>query len=430
MNLSGLFGSAYRALDPILPFDGLLDPRFASIPRGPSQASTVAPLNPQGASPDPGVQAPQTQPARSVPQPKPHVSPWRVIDGVLGGRTISESLDHERARPQMEAMQQKMLAFASQLDPRERMVFLQSPAEWAKQNATRYGFHDVAGGNTIVNGPGGGTTVAPKVEKFDDRFGVLNVGQDGAPQAQFTDARGPTYDERLKANDAPEGFHMELDAQGNPTGRWTLDPAYAQFAKERAASGATRVNVPITLPAQNEFAKAFAGQYAADLSTARGDAESAQQQLAHLQEAKQLLKDGAITGTGANLRLQGAKALSLVGDPDARHAVQNTEVFRNQMQQQVFAIAKALGGSKNISDGDRKFAEQVAGADITLDGKTLERLLQIQQRDADARIRRFRALGQEAFSAVPPAQGLPQGAFGSGASAVAPSRNNDPLGIR
>jgi hypothetical protein len=156
MNLSGLFGSAYRALDPVLPFDGLLDPRFASIPRGPSQASTVVPLNPQGTSPDPGVQAPQAQPARSVPQPKPHVSPWRVIDGVLGkGQTFSEAIDYERARPQMEDARRRMMAFAAALPQEEQFIFAQSPQKWLE-------YHQQQGNNAAFQ-----AAFDPQTGRFD-----------------------------------------------------------------------------------------------------------------------------------------------------------------------------------------------------------------------------------------------------------------------
>lgn len=117
------------------------------------------------------------------------------------------AMDAQRAR---QAGAERMAALeevASQVitDPREWMVFQMDPENWAKENASRFAFHDVTGGNTIVNGPGGASVVAPKVEKFDDRMGVTTV-ENGAPVTQYGEARGPTYSEQTARNQA------ELDA--------------------------------------------------------------------------------------------------------------------------------------------------------------------------------------------------------------------------
>jgi len=62
---------------------------------------------------------------------------------------------------------QEMMAVADKLgmSDREKLTFLANQDEWGKQNATRYGFHDVAAGNTAMFGDpnaGGSSVMANK----------------------------------------------------------------------------------------------------------------------------------------------------------------------------------------------------------------------------------------------------------------------------
>lgn len=102
---------------------------------------------------------------------KPKVSAWRVLDDVLGGRgTISESIDAQKMRAlqqqQQAAMQAQIADLVQQtgMSPREALVRLTNPEEWAKQNAERYGTQSVVPNATVLFGDpqdGGEAYTAP-----------------------------------------------------------------------------------------------------------------------------------------------------------------------------------------------------------------------------------------------------------------------------
>lgn len=296
-------------------------------------------------------------------------------------------------------------------DPRERVLYMTNPEAWAKARASAYEAANVSGGDSRYI-PGSGFMTAPKLVEDAGIYGTQTP--DGY---QSTGARGPSIGEQQTAQRdqadyiakmTPEGFLPRTDEQGRVVG-FDLDPNFKSFALQRAASGATRVNVPITLPAQNKFAEAFATQYAQDLSKSREDADVAASSLDTLKSAKNMLGN-MFTGAMAEQRLALGK-LGAPVNPALREKVANTEAFQSVMGQQVLNIAKQLGAGTGISNADREFAAKVAGGSINLDKNTIDRLIGIQQRSAEARIKKFQQRGAEAFGSVPSAQGLPPSAF-------------------
>lgn len=98
------------------------------------------------------------QAALGTNQPRERVSGWRLLDRVLGGQTITEGLDAERARLQQQANAPTMMARNQQIlqsieDPRERALFLANPEEWAKNVGQQFAPQVVsAGGAQFVGG--------------------------------------------------------------------------------------------------------------------------------------------------------------------------------------------------------------------------------------------------------------------------------------
>lgn len=189
MDFRQLLSRGYQAADRFLPFDSLLDPLFnaprvgqpqaPSLPRVPQMqpmqmpgvsigqggimespdqyAAMQADPMPQGAMGYPNPSPPVSAPRRAPQGQSPRVSPWRVLDSVIGGgQTFSEAIDAERARPQQQAAaqqrQQQMMDFAATLDPRERMVFMADPAAWAKSRAKGYEPQVTAPGSSVYEG--------------------------------------------------------------------------------------------------------------------------------------------------------------------------------------------------------------------------------------------------------------------------------------
>lgn len=94
---------------------------------------------------------PRVAPAPAAPR-RERVSGWRVFDRVLGGQTVTEGLDAERARLEAEAMRPQMEAQRQQIlgsiqDPRERALFLASPEDWAKNVGQQFAPQVIAAGS-------------------------------------------------------------------------------------------------------------------------------------------------------------------------------------------------------------------------------------------------------------------------------------------
>jgi hypothetical protein len=104
-----------------------------------------------------------------------------------------------------------------------------------------------------------------------------------------------------------------------------------------------------------------------------------------IREARKAINAGGIFGAGADFRLGVAKLGALVFGPDA--AIENTETFRSAMAPQVAAMLKATVGSVQVSNADREFAEKAAGGAITLDDKSIKRLMGIMERMGNEAVR-------------------------------------------
>jgi hypothetical protein len=108
---------------------------------------------------------------------------------------------------------------------------------------------------------------------------------------------------------------------------------------------------------------------------------------------------GAITGFGADQRLALAKVATYFGaDPSA---VTDTETFRAAIAPQVAATMKATVGSTQISDADRKFAEQASGGSIALDQTSIARLLDIMKRADEVIIAKHQAKLDKVYPDTP-----------------------------
>lgn len=121
-----------------------------------------------------------------------------------------------------------------------------------------------------------------------------------------------------------------------------------------------------------------------------------------IHEARSALDKGATTGALADWRLQAQKLFGL-----APEDVQNTEVFRASVGREVLGQIKALGA--NPSNTDRDYIEKVAGGQITLDEKSLRRILDMQEKYARQTLRTFNREAKSVMDANPNAYRSIQG---------------------
>lgn len=122
------------------------------------------------------------------------------------------------------------------------------------------------------------------------------------------------------------------------------------------------------------------------LAESAATARAAVNGLAGIREAKKAIAGGVITGAYADERLALQKVGALIGAADPSTIV-NTETFRSAIAPQVSAMLKATVGTANISNSDREFAEKAAGGSISLDGKSITRLLDIMERAGTAAVK-------------------------------------------
>ena len=135
-------------------------------------------------------------------------------------------------------------------------------------------------------------------------------------------------------------------------------------------------------------------------------AASAAQSFQAITTARNAINAGAITGFGADARLNWAKFSELTGMKDTGDAVKNTEVFRAAMAPAVASALKATVGSTQISNTDRLFAERAAGGDITLNAQSIRELLDITHRMNVEAIRMHQTKMDALYPDNPQAQAL------------------------
>lgn len=120
-------------------------------------------------------------------------------------------------------------------------------------------------------------------------------------------------------------------------------------------------------------------------------AEAAPETIERAKQIKAALKKGAITGTGAELKLGLGKVAKGLGWADAEDWVSNTEVMASQLAKGTLDLIgpSKLGGGSGFSNADREFLNNVSGNKISLDAKTIDKLMDLQIKAQKATIARW-----------------------------------------
>lgn len=244
------------------------------------------------------------------------------------------------------------------------------------------------------------------------------------------DTQDPTNANRFIPNIA-EGQELLYDAQGRPVVRQI--PGYAQGRAEVAGAikGAesqaqTPFNVrtiqgpdgrPFTTSDANILgAGGIYGQSAADQAyavesardraaredTAESRASSAERMLPSLDRMEQLLPN-VVAGFGSDPRLAANRVGAFFGNEDAQRRAASTEVFKNEARQIVSQIIRTFGA--NPTEGERKYAEQMSGADVDLTPQALQQGIDLAfaraARDMNATGRAIPVTSQSRYNALP-----------------------------
>lgn len=159
-------------------------------------------------------------------------------------------------------------------------------------------------------------------------------------------------------------------------------PAAVEAQKSRIAkAGATNVNVST----EKKYGERFGGLIAESDAAKLSAAEKAPEVAATADRIINLIATGnVITGTGANARLQLAKALNLAGGTDSER-IKNTEVLISSLAETTLGAIKSsnLGSGQGFTNTDRDFLEKAKAGQITYDSKSLTELARLSRLAAE-----------------------------------------------
>lgn len=159
-------------------------------------------------------------------------------------------------------------------------------------------------------------------------------------------------------------------------------PAAVEAQKSRIAkAGATNVNVST----EKKYGERFGGLIAEADAAKLAAAEKAPEAAATADRVMDLIGTGkVITGTGANARLQIAKALNLAGGTDSEK-IRNTEVLISSLAETTLGAIKSsnLGAGQGFTNADRDFLEKAKAGQLTYDSKSLAELARLSRLAAE-----------------------------------------------
>jgi hypothetical protein len=275
------------------------------------------------------------------------------------------------ANARIRELRNKILTYRSVNDPRLKSLADVYEAELKELTKT----HTVGG--RIVTGGGREIYTAPS--------------QIGAIEAEIADLR----QKGVKDNDprivARLGKIGQLSGAGAPlditramaerdrliaSGRTADAQALSDFIRKQTTHApGTTVNVSTEKKYGERFGGLIADRDAGKLDAAEG----ASRVIENADRITDILASGKVfTGTGANVRLQIAKALNLAGGTDTER-IANTEVLISSLANSTLGAIKSsnLGAGQGFTNADRDFLEKAASGQITYDATSLRRLAEL-----------------------------------------------------
>jgi hypothetical protein len=203
---------------------------------------------------------------------------------------------------------------------------------------------------------------------YDQRGNIVGVRNiDGAIQA-LSQRESTTADARNQSQARFAGPIASAQAQAQAPFEFITVPGpngqNVVIAKSQAVGGAFAGQTPVeAIEAQGE-----ARNRVAAAETNRARASAAMRVLPTLDTMERLLPD-VITGFNADLELQTARATAGI-NPTARRRATATQTFQNEARQVVAGILPMFG--TNPTEGERKYAEQMSGADVSYTPEALQ----------------------------------------------------------
>lgn len=174
---------------------------------------------------------------------------------------------------------------------------------------------------------------------------------------------------------------IELEKNPTPENKRLIRVLREQIKAANLGKG-TNVQVGVKLSEQEKGFEGDLGKGQAKKVLENKDkAEDARDMLDTARIGREILKSGTITGAGADFFVGLNQALKTAGvDFGYAEASANSQAYAANMAQNVGKLIKLFGAGTGLSDADRKYAERMAGGQISLDKTALEKILDIQER--------------------------------------------------
>lgn len=174
------------------------------------------------------------------------------------------------------------------------------------------------------------------------------------------------------------------------------------LGKSRKPTPAASVTVDVGGKGMSKLAE----EMSKSLVARRPDVVDAANGLQTIAQAENLLDAGVITGTGAEFLLNAGKALQRIGVRVDDDEIANTEAYTALMGKEVGSLIRMFGSGTGLSDADRQYAERIAAGKITINERSLRKILNMNKKARTNLIRRYNREANQAMSR-PGAEQLP-----------------------
>ena len=212
---------------------------------------------------------------------------------------------------------------------------------------------DLQPGEEPVYGSNGNIVGVRNIDGSIEALGARERATADAANASRASYAGVTAGAEAAAR-APYQFVTTTDDQGRPI----------TMSASQAAGGVFTGQAP----AEAIIAEETARNQVAAAETQRTRASAAMRVLPTLDKMEELLPD-VISGITADIELQTARATAGI-NPTARRRATATQTFQNEARQVVAGILPLFGA--NPTEGERKYAEQMSGADVSYTPEALQ----------------------------------------------------------
>lgn len=220
----------------------------------------------------------------------------------------------------------------------------------------------------------------------------IMLNKDTGEVTEIGDEEGdkhPPFDQGVPGSNPPLVQHMVWNSVAG---------IYEAVGEPKPAHSGVTVNLP---PQEKAFEGQLGKGQAEELIKGRASADDAVQIIKTAQTGRAILDKGMVTGFGANFIVSAGQALKQAGIDFGGDATSNSQAYAANMAQNVGKIIKQFGSGTGLSDADREYATKMAAGLITLDEKSLRKILDINETQARWIINQHNSRAQGIKSNIP-----------------------------